>query len=404
MEMTGPTVPARTIGRVMFSRDYGPLFFGSLISNSGTWFQNIAQVLLVYRLTGSTLWVGVVNFAQFAAILFLVTAAGRAADRFDRRKLLVVTQACAVLLTLSLAAVTAAGLAAAPVVIAFALALGVTTAFSAPALQALVPSLVRSDELPSAVALTAVTFNLARAIGPVLGVVVVASLGIAAAFLINSISYLVLIVALWSLRPRPSASPETEETHTGTVGLRFVVSRAALFIPIAVVGAVSLTADPVNTLTPEFSTNVLGRPDTFAGYLVGAFGAGAVLAAFVGARWRPSLRAITVTLALEFAGIAGFAFADGTALSLAALFVAGFGYLASITSATSLLHRSLQDSYRGRVMAYWSMSFHGVRPIGSLADGVIASSLGLRTAAIAMSIPALVGSVLVAVVARSRRR
>ena len=163
---------------MLLSRDYGPLFFGSLISNSGTWFQNIAQVLLVYRLTGSTLLVGVVNFAQFAPILVLATTAGRAADRVDRRKLLITMQVCASALTGLLSVLTGADAVNAGIVIAFAFATGVTTAFTAPTLQAFVPSLVSKAELSSAVALTAVSFNLARALGPVMGVLVVARYGI----------------------------------------------------------------------------------------------------------------------------------------------------------------------------------------------------------------------------------
>ena len=396
-------LPTRSIGRVLLSRDFGPLFAGNLVSNSGTWFQNIAQVLLVYRLTGSIFLVGVVNFAQFAAIIFLATVAGRAADRFDRRRLLILTQVAAAVLTAILAGLTGAELAPAPVVIGFALALGVTTAFATPTLQALVPSLVAEEELPSAVALIAVTFNLSRAIGPVLGVFVVAKLGIATAFLLNSLSYVVLIAALLVVVPRPRRVG-SEEEGSARIGLRFLFARSALFAPILVVGIVSLTADPVNTLTPAFSTEILGRQDTFAGYLVGAFGAGAVVAAFAVARVAPSFKVLTVTLATEFVGILAFALSSTVLLSVAALTVAGFGYLASVTASTSLLHRSVVDSHRGRVMAYWSMSFHGVRPVGSLFDGYVAEAAGIRAAGLAMSVPAAAGAVFVALLARRRRR
>jgi MFS family permease len=403
LEPPEAALPTRSIGRVLFSRDFGPLFAGNLISNSGTWFQNIAQVLLVYRLTGSTFLVGVVNFAQFAAIIFLATIAGRAADRFDRRRLLILTQASAAALTAALAALTGAGLAPAPVVIGFALALGVTTAFATPTLQALIPSLVSEDELPAAVALTAVTFNLSRALGPVLGVLVVANLGIATAFLLNSLSFVALIAALLVVVPRPQRITPAGE-GPDRIGLRFLFARSALFAPIVVVGIVSLTMDPVNTLTPAFSTEILDRQDTFAGYLVGAFGAGAVVAAFVIARFAPTFRVLTVTLATEFVGILAFAMSSTIAVSVVALTIAGFGYLASVTAATSLLHRSVEDSQRGRVMAFWSMSFHGVRPFGSLFDGFLAEAAGVRAAGLAMSMPAAAGAVGMALLGRRRRR
>src|ERR687895_319042 len=155
------------IGRVLVLRNFWPYFTGNLLSNAGTWFQNIAAVLLVYRLTRSPFLVGVVNFSQFAAVLFLAPIAGPAADRFDRRRLIVITQLAAVLLALLLALLTATEAATPAIVIAMTLALGVTTALATPALSALVPSLVSRAELPSAVALVSVTFNLARALGPI---------------------------------------------------------------------------------------------------------------------------------------------------------------------------------------------------------------------------------------------
>lgn len=385
---------------MLLSRDYGPLFFGSLISNSGTWFQNIAQVLLVYRLTGSTLLVGVVNFAQFAPILVLATTAGRVADRVDRRKLLITMQVCASALTALLSVLTGADAVNAGIVIAFAFATGVTTAFTTPTLQAFVPSLVSKEELHSAVALTAVTFNLARALGPVLGVLVVARYGIAWAFFFNSLSFLALVAALFMVRARPTEPSQPVAGAPVKVGFRFLASDILLFLPIAVVGLVSLTADPVNTLTPAFSTDILGRPDTYAGFLVGAFGAGAVTAAFIVTRWHPSLRIVSVTLFTQSVGMLGFALSSTEWMSLGFLYVSGFGYLASVTTATSLLHLMTDDAYRGRVMAYWSMSFHGVRPIGSLVDGALAATAGLRVAGTALAVPAMVGAVAALVVAR----
>lgn len=391
---------ARSIGRVLLSRDFGPLFFGNLLSNSGTWFQNIAQVLLVYRLTGSTLLVGVVNFAQFAPILFLATTAGRAADRVDRRKLLITTQVCATVMSGILAVLTGADAVNSGIVIAFAFATGVTTAFSTPSLQAFIPSLVTKEELHSAVALTAVSYNLARALGPVLGVLVVAQYGIAWAFLFNSLSFLALVAALFVVRARTTESAEPVVGAPVKVGLRVITGDALLFLPIAFVALVSLTADPVNTLTPEFSTDVLERADTYAGFLVGVFGAGAVTAAFIVTRWHPSLRVTAVTLFTQSVGMLGFAMSSTEWVSLGFLYVSGFGYLASVTTSTSLLHLRIDDAYRGRVMAYWSMSFHGVRPIGSLVDGALAATMGLRVAGTALAVPAMLGAVAALVVAR----
>jgi MFS family permease len=376
--------------RVMISRGYGPFFIGNLLSNSGTWFQTIALVLLIYRLTESTFLVGVVNFAQFAGIIFLAPVAGSAADRFDRKRLLIVTQSGAVLLSGALALVTAADMASPPIVITIALAIGATTAFATPAMQALVPALVTRNELPAAVALTAVTFNLSRAVGPVLGVLVVSAWGLPAAFAINSLSYVIFIVLLLTLRPRPFERPIGPPPRLMD-SFRMVRADVALTSLVLAVGIASLTADPVNTLTPAFSTQIFDRPDTFTGFLVGAFGCGAVSAAFIIPRWSPSFRILTVTLLFMFVGTLGFALSTTAAVGVGTLFVTGFGYLGTVTVSTSILQLSLDDAHRGRVMALWSLSFHGVRPIGSLIDGFIAS-FALRAAAIVMSLPALAGA------------
>src|SRR5438309_4355959 len=273
-----PPAPASTpTWRLLGDRNFAPYFVGNLLSNCGTWFQNIAQALLVYRLTKSTFLVGVVNFAQFGGVFILAPWAGRAADRYDRRRLLVVTQLGAVTVSLTLAALTKAGVATAPVVMLLALAMGLTLAFAIPALLALVPLLVEAHDIAPAIALNTVTFNLARAVGPVLAAVVIKTLGIPWAFALNGVSFLALIVALAFIHPRP-------QRHHGAEHLRlrdsFAVVRAdprlvALFAAIA---AVSLTVDPVTTLTPGFSTVVFHHADTLTGYLVGAFGLGAVFA------------------------------------------------------------------------------------------------------------------------------
>src|SRR5919109_5261674 len=160
-----PTGPAAAL-RVMGDRNFGPYFVGNAASASGTWFQNLAAALLVYRQTHSPFLLGVLNFAQFIPVLVLAPWAGSAADRFDRRRLLLIAQATAAFLAATLAVLAWSGLAEAWVVIVFALGLGVTSATSIPAQQALLASLVDHESLPTAVALNSMTYNLARAIGP----------------------------------------------------------------------------------------------------------------------------------------------------------------------------------------------------------------------------------------------
>jgi predicted MFS family arabinose efflux permease len=385
---------------VLRDANFWPYFVGNLLSNCGTWFQNLAQALLVYRLTGSILLVGVVNFAQFVGTFLLAPWAGAAADRYDRRRLLLVTQVVAVAVTTVLALVAAADAATAPVVIGLALVLGVTTAFGAPAMLALVPLLVPPHELPGAVALNSVTFNLARVIGPVLGAVVIAQLGIPAAFGLNAVSYLALIAALLVVRPRPQA-PAPKRRPRLRESLVLVAGDPHLRLMFLAIVSLSITADVVNTLGPGFATEIYGYADTVAGVLIGAFGAGAVTAVFVVTRRRGDPhRRIARTLAALGAGTVAFGLAPGLLLALPALALAGFGYLAANTTATTAIQLEVDDAQLGRVMALWSVAFLGVRPFASLVDGALATTLGLRAAAVLMAVPALAGA---AVFAAARR-
>ena len=374
--------------RVLLHRNFGPYFVGNLLSNCGTWFQNIAQALLIFRLTHSTLLVGIVNFAQFVGIFVLAPWAGSAADRFNRRRLLVATQLGAVAVTALLALLTRAHHATAPVVIGLALVLGLTTAFAIPALQALVPLLVTTRDLGPAVAYNSVTFTLARAIGPVLGALVVENLGIASAFALNSLSYLALITALLIVRPHPQ-SPRPAVRPRLRDSIAIVRGDARLAALLGLIAAISMTQDPVSTLTPFFATRIYHHPDVLTGWLVGAFGlgsavAGVTIAGRPGNRWRR----MPYTCALLGTSMVVFALSRTLWVGMAALFVGGVGFLASNTSATTMMQLEVEDAQRGRMMALWSVSFLGTRPFASLADGALASAAGLRVAGVVMAVPA----------------
>jgi MFS family permease len=168
--------------RLIRDRNFGPYFVGNASSASGTWFQNLAASLLVFRLTHSPFLLGVLNFCNFIPVLLLAPWAGSAADRFDRRRLVIVTQLGSTFVSAGLAALAFAGLARVWVVIACAALLGVGSAYAAPASSALISDLVPREHLGSAVALNSMTFNLARAIGPALAAISVSTLGIPASF------------------------------------------------------------------------------------------------------------------------------------------------------------------------------------------------------------------------------
>lgn len=380
--------PLATV-RLLRDRNFGAYFAGNLVSACGMWFQLFALSILVYRLTHSAFLLGVANFALFAGTLLLAPWTGSAADRFDRRRLLMTTQAGAIAITTLLALVSGLGVASTPLVIGLALVGGIAFAFSTPALHSLIPALVDRSQLPAAVALNSATFNLSRVIGPVLAAVVIDKAGVTWSFALAGVLYLALIAALLFIRPLRRQEPPgvRPRLRDSLAELRRNPRLALLLTIVAVVG---LTADPVSTLGPAFATRVFDRSDTLAGVFLGAFGVGAVAAAFLlGGRSGRSLVRVAATLAVVVAGIAGFAFSPSLALALPLLVVAGFGFLASNAAATTHLQMEVDDRQRGRVMALWGIAFLGIRPLGSLVDGALASAAGLRVAALAMTLPAL---------------
>jgi MFS family permease len=396
-----PNGSAISLGLII-DRNFGPYFAGNFLSNSGTWLQTLAQSVLVYRLTGSEFLLGVVNFAQFAAVPLLAPWAGSAADRLDRRHLLIGAESAAAVLSLALAATTYYDVATAESTILIVLLIGVTSAVATPPLQALVPSLVPRERIPHAVALNSTTFNLARAVGPAAGAVVIAQLGITWAFVLNAFSYLALVAALLVVRPlvdqvRPQARPRLRES------LALVRRDPDLYVPLLVVGAVAMSVDSISTLGPAYAEELLHKPDAWAGYMIGAFGIGAVSTALLfGGREVRNWASLARRLFLLTAGLFAFALAPSPGVALLALVVTGAGFLAANAGATTRLQLRIDEAHRGRIMALWAITFVGLRPLASLLCGAVASVAGVRVATLAMALPALAATVAVALLGRTR--
>jgi MFS family permease len=384
------------VWRVLRGRNFAPYFLGNAASASGTWFQTLAASILLFRLTHSAFLLGVLQFCQFVPVLVLAAWAGALADRVDRRLLLLATQVIAAAFGAGLAAAAWTGHADETVVIGFSAGTGVALAFSQPAQMALVPSLVPRADVAQAVALNSVTFNLARAIGPVTAAAVVHWGGFGVAFTVNAASYAALIVGLLLVRPAPQVFAPAPRLRDG---LRLVRADRRLALYLLAVAAASFGADPINTESPALA-HAFGYSSNWAGTIVGAFGAGAVLAAaFLGGRIAGSRLQMAATLGLLALGNALCALSPWLPLACGVLAFAGFGYLASNASATARLQLGVDESQRGRIMALWSIAFLGTRPISSLLDGALASTIGVKAAAAAMGVPALAGAL-----AAARRR
>jgi MFS family permease len=387
-----PATGPRAAFGLIASRRFGPYFVGNALSAMGVWFHNLAAALLIFRETGSEFLLGLLAASQFLPTLLLVSVAGGIADRFDRQRVVLVSQLVAMAFALAVAVLAFADALPIWLVLVLSLGMGVATAFTAPASGALVPAMVEPRDLGSAVALNSMTYNIARALGPALAALVVTALSIPAAFAVNAASYLALAVGVTLVTP-----PRTTDRRGGSTRLRdtlgLIRSEPRLGAYLVIVMIVGFASDPINTLAPAFATE-LGRPDTDAGILIGVFGAGAVLAALVmTGRVTASRRRLGVTLTVLGTSVALFALAPSFGVALIILVVAGFAYLTGNSGTTSRLQLEVADEHRGRIMALWAVAFLGLRPVASLIDGAIAHAFGVRTAGVVLALPALAAGI-----------
>lgn len=390
------TSSSRGARGALSQRGFAAYVVGNTLSSCGTWFQNIAQTLLVYRLTNSVFLVGVVNLAQFASVLFIGPSAGVAADRYDRRRLLLVTQLLSATVTGLLALLASTGQAGVVVVICAALVLGLAQTFSVPAMLSLVPQLVPTEHLNAAVALNIVTFNVARAVGPVLGAVVVSVFGIPAAFAVNSFSFVVwagVLALIRSSRREPIAADMPRPRLRDTArSLRARPEMARLFV---VGTCASITIDPVTTLSPAFATDVFGRADTLVGWMVGAFGFGAVIAGlWVSGRGWATDSALAARMAVLVIAMLVFGSVPSLIVAMLALVLGGFGFIAVSAAALARVQGGSDDGELGRLMALWAMAFMGARPVASVLDGALATATDVRLATIVVTLPAIAATLM----------
>jgi MFS family permease len=381
--------------RVLRDRRFGPYLGANFTSNIGNWFQNVAAGIVVFAVTGSNTLVGTVSVLQFLATLLLSPWSGALADRFDRRKLLILAQAIsasgAVGLALWVGLEGVEGLPGVWPVFAASGVIGLGYAVGISAMNALIPALVEPDDLDDAIALNSASFTLARAIGPALAGLVVAALGAAWAFGINALTFLPLIFVLIIIRPR--------DVHRrggdGSVhaGFAYVKERKVMLWLVLATLTVGWAGDPVNTLSPAYAA-MFGLDETFVGLQVAAFGSGAAAASLAIGRIRIRLGLVSTTkagLVLLGAGLAGYAAAPNEVVVLSALFVGGIGFLFGVTTTNSNLQRRLDENMRGRVMALWSMAFLGSRPVAAIVDGAVADLVSPRVGVLTAAIPLLVG-------------
>jgi MFS family permease len=364
--------------RSLARRDLRLFFGGQAISLAGTWMQSVAQAWLVWRLTRSSELLGLVNFLGSVPVFLFGVWAGSLADRVPRRRLVLATQANAIVQAALLAALTLTGLVRPWHVLALAAMLGMTTAFELPARQALLADLAGEDT-PNAIALNSSIVNAARVAGPALAGVVVASVGEGWAFALNAVSFLGTYYALLVMTPPPQPLATGSRRAHVLEGIAYAGRTSHVRALLALVAVSSFFAVPYQALMPVLSSEILGGGAGLYGTLLACAGAGALMGA-LGLLLRKGLRGLGRRVALGTtllgAGVVILAASRSVALSAAALVVLGFGFITQMAGTMTLLQGLAPADMRGRVMGLYSMLFVGVAPFGALVAGFAASRFG----------------------------
>jgi MFS family permease len=366
-------------------RNYRLFFAGQATSLIGTWMQQVAQAWLVLLLTGDVLWLGVIAAAQFIPVLVLGLPAGVLADALPKRRTLVVTQAVKMSLSATLAVVAITNLESFPLLLGIALAIGTANAFDMPIRQSFVVEMVGREDIGNAVALNSAMFNSARIIGPAVAGLLIGAVGIAAAFVIDALSFLAVIGALLlmderELRPAPPiARPHnvSEIRVQLAEGLHYVRQTPLVFIAVVVIGLVSTVALNFSVIMPAYAKDVLHGDAATYGFLMAASGVGSLLAALwlaFGSGARP--RRIAIGAVLLGIGETVLALSTSIPASMLIMVGVGFGSITMAASANTTMQLAVPDMLRGRVMSVYTTIFAGSTPIGGPIMGAIASVAG----------------------------
>ncbi len=390
--------------------DFRALWLGSLVSNIGTWMQQIGSGWLVLQLTNSPFWLGLVSFAAALPILAFSLPAGVLADRVDRRRLLFATQGLAGALALTLAVLTATGAVRIWHILLITALSGTVMAFHMPTWQTMLPDLVGKERLMNAVGLNSAAFNGAAVVGPALAGVILGVFGPAACFGLNAASYLAVIGALLLIRTRSvgRAAGEVDLAESVGTGLRFIGRRRLVLALFALAAIVSLAARPYLQLLPVFARDVLGGDERLYGTLMAANGVGALGGALLTAAFAGVPRKGLVLLgsvAVFSLGLIAFALIPRAAVALALLVLIGGATTLFMSATNTVIQHLAPDEVRGRVLSVWSMIAAGVMPLGSLLLGGLASLTGhVALVIVGGAGVALLAALVVGVVARDPRR
>jgi MFS family permease len=376
---------ARTFRSLRRHRNYRIFFTGQVVSLAGTWMQNVALAWLVIELSGSPLAIGALAFWRFVPFTVFGLVAGVVADRIESRKLVMATQAAAMVISIALAVVTLTGTATLPIVYFLAALGGVALAFDAPGRQSLTFQMVGPRELPNAVALNSGIFNGSRVIGPAIAGLVIAGVGTGLCFVLNAVSFLAVLTALAIVREEELRPVERDPSTRILDGIRRAFSYAwhdrQLRLILAVVTVVSTVGFNFHVLVPLLASDTLHIGPEGFGLLSASFGLGALVGAlaaatFRGASWR--LFAIGTASFGVFALL--LAAVHNAVLAAVVLFAIGLSFTLFTANANALVQLTAPDHLRGRLIGLYLFAFLGLAPLGGLFAGWLAEVGGTSLA------------------------
>lgn len=397
--MPKKTNTLKFVTRAFRHRNYRLFFTGQGLSLIGTWMQRLAVSWLIYRLTGSAFLLGLVGFVGQIPLFIVASFAGVFVDRWNRYRLLLVTQVLAMLQASLLAALTLSGHVAVWHLFVLAAVLGVINAFDMPVRQTFVIDMVgrQKSDLPNAIALNSFMVNGARLAGPFLAGLSVAAFGEGICFLLNALSFLAIVVALLLMDvPRKSAAKVKTRALEGLKeGYRYAFGFPPIRYVLIILSLVSLMGMSYQVLMPIFAKVVLhGGPSTL-GFLMAAAGIGALASAGNLALREKAAgieRFIVLGAAFFGLGLMGFSYSTNLAASLIMMVVTGFGMMTTLTSCNTMLQTTSDEDKRGRVMSLYAMGFQGMTPFGNLLGGVLASHVGAPNTVMVAGASCLVAS------------
>lgn len=375
------------------------LFFsGQLISLIGTWMDTVAEAWLVYRLTHSSLLLGIASFASQIPVFLLAPIGGVVADRLNRHRVVIATQASSMVLASILSFLTLTKRVTVIEVITLAALMGCVNAFDIPARQAFLVDMVGRGDLMNAIALNSSMFNGARVIGPSVAGILVASIGEGWCFFANAVSYIAVIAGLLLMKIERTNIGQSEGSPIEHIkeGFRFVRNTAPIRAILLLLGLVSLVGMPYTVLMPVFATKILHGNASTLGVLMGATGIGALIGALLLAS-RTELRGLGRFVFISCAGFGSslilFSFSHWYALCVALLVPVGFCMMVQMASSNTLIQAMVPDALRGRTMAVYSMMFMGMAPLGALLAGGAADRIGAPWTVALGGVVAIVGAV-----------